>query len=141
MEWQIARDALDAIRAHADRAAPQEACGLLLGPHAEGLQPAETVMIGEARATANVSDRPARNFEIDPQALFRAHREARGGGPRLLGYYHSHPNGCAQPSAIDAARAAPDGKLWIICASGITGWIAGDAGLHGRFRPIKLLET
>ncbi|MFM5885339.1 MAG: M67 family metallopeptidase, partial [Novosphingobium sp.] len=76
---------------------------------------------------ANVHPDPARHFEIDPAALIAAHKAERGGGPQLLGYYHSHPNGRADPSPSDRAQAAGDGRLWAI--------IANDAVLVWRDTP------
>lgn len=105
MEVRISSEALNAIRAHAAETPDREVCGLLLG---------EEGRITEALRTANLADDPRRRFEIDPRALIAAHRAERGGGPRLLGYYHSHPDGSAEPSAEDRAQAAYDGKLWII---------------------------
>lgn len=89
-------------------AAPAECCGLLLG--------GET--IERAVPAANVAADPLRHFEIDPQALISAHRAARGGGPRVLGYYHSHPSGHPVPSATDCAHAGGDGRVWAIVAAG-----------------------
>jgi proteasome lid subunit RPN8/RPN11 len=86
---------------------PRECCGLLLG---EGLR------ISEVRPAANVHPRPDCHFEIDPAALIAAHRAARSGGPQVLGYYHSHPTGLAQPSATDRAMASGDGRIWAIVA-------------------------
>ncbi len=80
----------------------------------------------------NVHPDPARHFEIDPQVLIDAHRAARSGGPRVVGYYHSHPNGLARPSAADSALAANDG-----CDLGDNRggpnhavWRSGDAGFE-----------
>ncbi|MGB3723493.1 MAG: M67 family metallopeptidase [Pacificimonas sp.] len=130
MIWRITRAAAEAVRAHARRDMPDEACGLLLGSGRA---------ITEARPARNLAVASEAEFEIDPAALFRAHREQRAGGPDILGYYHSHPNGIAAPSATDAVRAAPDGKLWIIATEdGISAFVAGDAGLHGCFQPIEL---
>jgi proteasome lid subunit RPN8/RPN11 len=70
--------------------------------------------IETAEACANVAAEPARAFEIDPAALFAAYRRMRGGGPRPIGHYHSHPSGEAVPSARDAAQAMGDGALWLI---------------------------
>jgi proteasome lid subunit RPN8/RPN11 len=95
--------------AKAARATPQEACGLLLG---HGLR------IERAQPARNVHATPLTHFEIDPQALIDAHRAARAGGPQVLGYYHSHPSGPAEPSAADRAQAAGDGKVWAIVAGG-----------------------
>jgi len=49
--------------------------------------------------------------------LFMAIRLERQGGPRLVGHYHSHPNGSTEPSPRDLAAAEP-GKLWLIMGGG-----------------------
>ncbi len=103
--------------AHAGRAHPRECCGLLLGASDE---------ITAAIPARNVHPEPATHFEIDPQALIDAHRGARAGGAQVLGYYHSHPNGLARPSATDARMAADDGAVWGIVAAGrVSFWRAG----------------
>src|SRR5690606_13233814 len=89
-------------------------CGILLGTGNS---------IDRAVPTANVAEDRRRRFEIDPQALIDAHRHARAGGPQVLGYYHSHPDGPAAPSAVDAALAAGDGMIWaIIGETDVTFW-------------------
>lgn len=101
----------------------------------------EGVTIGEARPCRNVAADPARRFEIDPAALLAAHRAARAGGPAILGCYHSHPSGVAEPSACDAAAAEPNGWLWLIVAGDqVRGFRAVGTGmLHGRFEEECLL--
>jgi proteasome lid subunit RPN8/RPN11 len=74
--------------------------------------------IHEARPAANVHPDPARFFEIDPQTLIDAHRDARSGGPVLVGYYHSHPLGPPEPSATDRAQGTGDGRVWAIVGEG-----------------------
>ncbi|WP_231739367.1 Mov34/MPN/PAD-1 family protein [Novosphingobium sp. FSW06-99] len=98
----------------ARRAHPHEACGLLLGAHDRVIT---------AQQAANLAADPARMFDIDPAALIAAHRAARAGGPQILGYFHSHPNGVAAPSPTDAAMAAHDGRIWAIIGAGtVTLW-------------------
>ena len=98
-------------------AAPREACGILLG---------EGARIDAALPAANVAADPLRHFEIDPAALIAAHRAARAGGPRVVGYYHSHPGGEPRPSATDRACAAGDGRVWaIVCRGDVTFWRDG----------------
>lgn len=122
MTIQIAHSAIEAVLQHAALAAPEEACGLLLGR--EGT-------IAGAQRTRNVALTPESHFEIDPQALIDAHRSARGEGPEVIGYYHSHPQGACEPSATDRAMAASDGSIWAIIAAGrITLWRSGDAGFE-----------
>lgn len=85
-----------------------------------------------AMPTANVAPDPTRHFEIDPAALIAAHRAARNGsGPQVVGYFHSHPNGLARPSATDEANAARDGRIWVIVAGdAITCWRDGANGFE-----------
>ena len=119
---EISSAALAAIRAHAARDPAREVCGLLLGTDGEILS---------SRPVDNVAPDPGNRFEIDPAALFEALRAERAGGPSLLGYYHSHPHGAAEPSEIDREMAPPDGKVWIIVAGyRVRGWRAGPGGLQ-----------
>lgn len=131
MRVRISRCVVELIQRAAAEAAPREACGLLFG---------DGGAIGVASVEANVAENPLTHFEIDPAALFVAIRAERGGGRRVAGYWHSHPSGDAHPSATDAAMAVPDGKLWLIVASGtVTGWRAVESGArHGRFDPVEL---
>jgi proteasome lid subunit RPN8/RPN11 len=108
MAIRLTSGALATLLAEATRAAPREACGLLLGRSE----------IAVAAPCANVHAEPLRHFEIDPAALIAAHRAARAGGPEVLGYYHSHPNGRAEPSDTDRAMASGDGRMWAIVANG-----------------------
>ena len=134
MELRISSTILDRITAEAIASPDREICGLLLGT-------GEAIM--EARSCRNVAADPAMRFEIDPAALLAAHRAARRGGPAVIGHYHSHPSGLAEPSPRDAADAAPDGSVWLIAAGrDVTGWVAVENGtLHGRFVPLRLRRT
>ncbi len=126
----ISRVLLDQIVGFAAELPGEEVCGLLFG---------DAGVITDARPARNiVPDRTSR-FEIDPAALIAAHRAARGGGPRPIGNFHSHPNGAATPSARDAADAEP-GSLWMIVAAGeVRLFVAAtDGPIHGRFRPVEL---
>lgn len=113
MELMVTRGTIAALIAAARGALPRECCGLLLG---QGRR------IALAQPAANVHADPLRHFEIDPAALIAAHRAARAGGLELLGYYHSHPNGLAGPSAQDRAMASGDGRVWAIIAAGAVIW-------------------
>ena len=133
MVVSIAPAARSTLLAHAEADPGREVCGLLLG------QPGR---IEAALSTTNVAADPARNFEIDPALLLRAHRDARGDRRRIIGHYHSHPNGDGRPSRRDAARASENGQIWLIIAAGtVTAWQAvaeNTAAVHGRFVPVTL---
>jgi proteasome lid subunit RPN8/RPN11 len=113
MAIELTSGALATLLAEAAKAHPLECCGLLLG---------QGNRIDRAMPCANVHPQPGRHFEVDPAALIAAHRAARAGGPEVLGYYHSHPGGSAEPSATDRAMASGDGRVWAIVAGGAVGW-------------------
>ena len=138
---RISSGVFDALRAEAQAAHPNESCGLLTG------KPGLIIAVVPAR---NVSPHPATTFEIDPGTLMRTHREVRDRQHHVIGHYHSHPNGGAEPSPRDAARATHNGQVWVIVTYGvIAGWLAVTPGadedleglVHGRFLPIRLLPV
>lgn len=133
MKVAIASGVEKQLLAAAAAAAPEECCGLLLGRENR---------IETAVPAANVAADRTRSFEIDPAVLLRTHREARGLGQQVIGHYHSHPNGSAEPSKRDAARATENGQLWVIIAAGtLSAWQAGADtanALHNRFHPVTL---
>ena len=110
----LARHMVQVLLSESADAFPDEACGILLG---------RGNRIEQVSSARNVHPTPRTHFEIDPQALVDAHRAARQGGPEVLGYYHSHPTGQAEPSATDRAMASGDGRVWAVVAAGdVTFW-------------------
>ena len=109
------------LRTQAEKAAPQECCGLLLG---------QGERIDAMLPAANVAADPLTQFEIDPRVLIDAWRAARAGGPGIVGYYHSHPGGAPEPSPCDREQAAGDGKVWAIVGAGgaVRFWRDGKTG-------------
>lgn len=112
MEVEVTRAVLAMLHAEADRAAPLECCGLLLGEADGG------GLIEAALPAANLAEEPRLRFEIDPAVLLAAHKAARAGGPQVLGYYHSHPAGHPVPSAVDCEHSTGDSRIWAIIAGG-----------------------
>ena len=136
MTLQVTSELFDALLAQAEAAHPRECCGLLFGS-------AEQARIDALEPAANVHSQPETHFEIDPQVLIDAHRAARSGGPELVGYYHSHPDGKPRPSATDAAMAARDGMVWAIVGDGVGSgtvafWRAGESGFSAL--PYRLIS-
>lgn len=117
LESAAARQMRNAARA----AGGHEACGLLFG---------NAAAILHATVAPNVSTEPWHRFEIDPAHLFDAHRKGRAGPDRLIGCWHSHPNGRGAPSRHDREGVADMGWLWLIVAAGKT----GGGAIHG-WRP------
>jgi proteasome lid subunit RPN8/RPN11 len=93
----------------AGRAYPSECCGLIEG--VDGKDGWQALGIHEA---ANVADDPSRHFLIDPQVQFDLLRSLRGSGRRIIGCFHSHPDGVPEPSATDRANAYESDFLYLI---------------------------
>ncbi len=123
------KSVLDEIRARA-LASDEEVCGLLLGTHGH---------VEAALHCRNVAPDPVTSFEIDPAQLIAALKAARSGGPQVVGCYHSHPSGAAEPSPRDAAEAVANGWLWLIAARGELALFRAVANgrLHGRFDAVN----
>jgi len=117
------------IAAAAEAAFPGEGCGLLVGQGGDPVQvtrvvPAINLCAGER------NDR----FELDPAARFAVQRTLRGTAERMVGHWHSHPNGRAFPSAEDLARAAEPDLIWLIVPVQRDETGSPRAGLPGAFR-------
>ncbi|KQO13336.1 M67 family metallopeptidase [Sphingomonas sp. Leaf242] len=120
MSVTISSELLQRLVAEAAASPDAEVCGLLFGAAGR---------IEAIAACANVAANPARTFEIDPAALFAAHRRARAGGLAVVGHYHSHPSGLPVPSPRDAAQAMGDGAVWVILGGGVArAWRSVEVG-------------
>jgi len=108
---RIAADALQALRAHGERAYPRECCGALLGRMTPEGWAVETAV---PASNACAGD-PHRRYEIAPAELAALLGEARRRGLEIAGFYHSHPDCPAQWSATDLAEAH-----WVGCCTVIT---------------------
>jgi desampylase len=97
-----------AIHAQARAAGPRECCGLLEGVRGDG-----RFQVTALHPVRNLSA-DAQRFEMEPQDQFMAQRAARANRRSIIGCYHSHPGGSAQPSAADLAGAGEEDFLWLI---------------------------
>ncbi|HZY92505.1 MAG TPA: M67 family metallopeptidase [Thermoplasmata archaeon] len=98
--------ALQSIQSHAVAAYPLEACGFLLGPaRSYSRQPWRVDTAVEA--TNGESQSPGTRFSIGAHAVFQHERRAAANGAAVIGFYHSHPDRPAQPSALDQMGSPP----------------------------------
>lgn len=68
---------------------------------------------------ANIHDgAKSDRYAIDPLELLEVYKSTREGGREVIGYYHSHPDRAAIPSATDLASAVPDVSYLILAVSG-----------------------
>ena len=116
---------------------PLEVCGVLLGrpgPWRDG----RGALVLHCRAFPNREvAAPRARFEIAPEDLLEAQREAIAAGLEIVGYYHSHPDHPARPSETDRGQAAQglsDGVLHVVIATDgrtaeATAWTFREASL------------
>lgn len=93
---------LEAIGRDLEAAYPAEGCGVLLG-EASG---DERRVLRRVAADNRVSGRNDR-YEVDPEVLRELLEQEDRGGPRVVGFYHSHPDAAPEPSETDRGLAWP----------------------------------
>lgn len=136
---RIGADLMDAIREHGREAYPEECCGALLGARGQPAQVSRIERIENSRESNRV-----RRYEVSPQDYLRLEKLARDAGVDLLGFYHSHPDHPAAPSAYDREHAFPFFH-YLVCAvaSGrpgeVTAWILSED--RGKFDREEIVET
>ena len=134
----ISRNLLEAIRDHGREAYPEECCGGLLGRRGDPARVSRVERIDNVRDVER-----ARRYEVSPQDYLRLERLAGEQGVELLGFYHSHPDHPAIPSAYDRDHAFPFFH-YLVCAvaSGspgeVTAWVLSED--RGEFDPEPIVE-
>lgn len=133
----ISKELREQIAEEARKAYPNECCGLI-----EGTREFENLRAAAIHPTRNTAKTPDR-FEIDPVEHIRLLRAARAAGRTIIGCYHSHPNGSAEPSAADRTNASDEDFVWLIAAIGTDekAKLAGFAYSGGAFAPIRLARA
>jgi proteasome lid subunit RPN8/RPN11 len=124
MPLNIPQSLYTELRHHGEETYPHECCGILLGK-SEG----DALTIHQLLRAGNTRTDSAHNrYNIAPQELIGAQREARKQGLDIIGFYHSHPDHPAQWSPTDFAEAH-----WFGCAYVITAVESGTAQTTNSF--------
>ncbi|HUP48969.1 MAG TPA: M67 family metallopeptidase [Thermoanaerobaculia bacterium] len=125
-----------AIEGSARETYPDECCGALLGT-------GDTATL--ALPLPNASDEPKqRRFRIRPDDYRRVERRAAEEDLDLLGFFHSHPNHPAMPSAYDLEHAWPNLIYVILSIDGdragdLTAWLLSDD--RSRLDPVEVSSS
>ena len=106
---ELTEDVRGAILDHARAGRPEEVCGVLGGRHGE-----EHSVVTSVEAAENVAPAPRREYEIAPTEVFESIERIEDDGDDVVGFYHSHPRGPAEPSATDRRQAAWPGYSYVI---------------------------
>jgi proteasome lid subunit RPN8/RPN11 len=93
-------DAEAEIRQHAIETYPDECCGALIA--------AGDTIVEAFRLPNTTAEGARRRFMIGPDDYRMAEARARERRGTLAGFYHSHPDHPARPSATDLAQAWPN---------------------------------
>lgn len=135
---EIGKDLLEAIREHGRATYPEECVGALLGRKGE---PASVVTV--ERMENIRSEERSRRYEISPKDYIRVEGLASEKSLALLGFYHSHPDHPAAPSAYDREHAFPFFH-YLVCAvaegrpGDVTAWTLSEE--TGEFEREPILE-
>lgn len=130
---RLAPEAAEAIRREAARAYPAEGCGALLGPAEAAVS--EILPLANTEASS-----PRTRFTVSPLDYIAVEDRADSRGLKLLGFWHSHPDHPARPSATDRIHAWP-GLLTVVI-----GVERGDPGemtawdVPGQEEPFRQLD-
>jgi proteasome lid subunit RPN8/RPN11 len=129
---------LEDIRKEGERAYPAECCGVLAG-RADGAKEVVRLVPVANRRT----DDPHR-YLISPDDLRRTTADLSRSGLEVLGFYHSHPDHAAVPSAFDVDHAWPWYSYMIVAVDGgrageISSWELEDDGRSMRPELLDIL--
>ena len=127
-EIQLQSEHDRSIRDQGQRIFPHECCGFILGKVEDDVRSVVSLIdVDNERGDEEKHNR----FTIGPRDFLKAERQARRDGLAVLGFYHSHPNAPARPSAYDLEHAWPWYSYVIVSiqegqAELMTSWIMRD---------------
>ncbi len=110
MTVHLPADFLEQLEEKAKAAFPHEACALLTGSKNQ-----KNVLIRDFHFSVNVTEGLATNsFEVDPGLHLSLQKVERAGGDAIVGVWHSHPDGKAEPSLADRSGSVVADWVWLI---------------------------
>jgi len=91
------------VQAHVLRAYPEEGCGVMLGGECQGQRQVTRIVTFENQRVDSRHNR----YLISPEQFLAAECQGRELGVDVIGFFHSHPDHPARPSAFDLEHAWP----------------------------------
>jgi len=123
----VPSDLLGTVRRFAAESYPEECCGFLLAAPETVPSAAERCIVDALPSPNRARQNRGHRFVIPPEELRSAERWASTRDLVVAGFYHSHPDHPARPSAFDQEHAWP-WYVYLIAASR-----AGGPGPVGAF--------
>ncbi|AJY74494.1 Mov34/MPN/PAD-1 family protein [Paenibacillus beijingensis] len=102
---RLTDEQIQEINKHAEEDYPYECCGILFGQF--GADNNKTVTQLRRSSNARQDEAKHNRFLISAEELMRSELYARKHGLDIVGFYHSHPDHPAIPSAFDLEHAWP----------------------------------
>lgn len=96
-------ETLAQIVAHGTDLYPLEACGVLIGTDTPSCR--KVVMSYEVNNTWHMPDEQNKRFMLDSTQQLQIERWLEGTNLQVVGFYHTHPDDPAEPSAFDLEAA------------------------------------
>ena len=100
---RVEAEAWAAMVAHAEATFPNECCGAMIGKIDGESKVVTRALPMENAYTGTQEDR----YELRPEDLLKADRDARAAGMDLIGIFHSHPDCDAYFSKTDLENSCP----------------------------------
>ena len=100
----LSRDLLERVIMHCKSVYPHEACGLLAGQNQRVEKIYEMMNIEHSSVS----------YMVDPAEQFRAVKDMRKIGDKMLAIFHSHPHSPAYPSPKDVSLAFYPDSVYLI---------------------------
>lgn len=120
-ELAISKKDLDLIQEEMRVNRPYEACGVIIGTVDGNMTNVEKVIPVTNIRQTTVS------FELDPQEVYNAWKDAEKNGSDIVGTYHTHPSSSATPSSWDRETMKNVHLIWLIAGvNGIWGYVYED---------------
>jgi proteasome lid subunit RPN8/RPN11 len=127
MTVRLPESLAEEIRRHGEGAYPAECCGVLAGR----VIAADVKEVVRLEPAVNRRTDDPHRYLIAPEDLRRLESALKSEGLEIVGYYHSHPDHAAAPSAFDAEHAWPWYSYLIVRVDGgrgadIASWVLDD---------------
>lgn len=110
----LTKEQIEQIFIHVKKSYPYETCGILLGQKEDAAKRVLRIVEANNLNRERAHDR----YDMDPKDFYKADVVARNEGLEILGFYHSHPDHPAAPSATDKQKAWNGYSYMIVSVKG-----------------------
>jgi proteasome lid subunit RPN8/RPN11 len=121
-EFHLPSSCYEEMKAHVNRLAPEEACGMVAGCSEKDRHKGDRFYALEVIPITNI-EHSATRYRMDPHEQLRAFNHIEAQDQSLVGIYHSHFNGPDRPSTTDVAESYYPECVYLIWSRQSGEWI------------------